>query len=69
MNITNSETSSSTTTFCAGRYALDVPVGSRLSGGNYIYKFTRLEKPEQVSLQSFEAALAEKETALKAMKH
>ncbi|WP_241813392.1 T6SS immunity protein Tli4 family protein [Herbaspirillum sp. C7C2] len=69
MNITNSETSSSTATFCAGRYALDVPVGSRLSGGNYIYKFTQLEKPEQVSLQSFEAAIAEKEKALKAMKH
>jgi len=68
-NVVISEVTSLATTFCIGRYALDFPVGSRISGGNYIYKFTRLEKPEQISLQSFEAAIAEKEKALKAMKH
>ena len=64
-----SKPSSPTTTFCVGRFLIDVPKGSTLSGGNYIYDFTRIESPKPMEMNDFLAGLAERERLLKAEKH
>ncbi|NUT62859.1 T6SS immunity protein Tli4 family protein [Herbaspirillum sp. C9C3] len=56
-------------TFCIGRFLLDMPAGSVLSGGNYRYDFARLDKPKVMNLDEFEADMVAKEKALKSTKH
>ncbi|WP_253907285.1 T6SS immunity protein Tli4 family protein [Herbaspirillum rubrisubalbicans] len=56
-------------TFCTGRFLLDMPAGSVLSGGNYRYDFARLDKPKAMSLEEFEAEMAAKENTLRSTKH
>ncbi|WP_258398706.1 T6SS immunity protein Tli4 family protein [Herbaspirillum rubrisubalbicans] len=56
-------------TFCTGRFLLDMPAGSVLSGGNYRYDFARLDKPKAMSLEEFEAKMAAKEKTLRSTKH
>ncbi|MCP1575393.1 hypothetical protein J2S30_003772 [Herbaspirillum rubrisubalbicans] len=57
------------TTFCVGRFLIDVPRGSTLSGGNYIYDFMRIEPPQAMAVEEFSARLAERERFLKEEKH
>lgn len=57
------------TTFCVGRFLIDVPKGSTLSGGNYIYDFTHIERPQALEFEEFSARLAERERLLKEEKH
>lgn len=56
-------------TFCIGRFLIDLPTGSKLSGGNYKYKFARVEKPVAMSLEQFEKEVDDREAKLKAAKH
>lgn len=56
-------------TFCTGRFLLDMPAGSVLSGGNYRYDFARLEKTKAMSLEEFETEIATKEQTLRSAKH
>lgn len=56
-------------TFCTGRFLLDMPAGSVLSGGNYRYDFARLEKPKSMTLEEFEAEMVAKEKKLKSTRH
>ncbi|MFX5522640.1 hypothetical protein ABTD78_25530, partial [Acinetobacter baumannii] len=51
-------------TFCTGRFLVDMPAGSVLSGGNYRYDFARLEQPKSMSLEEFETEMAAKEKTL-----
>lgn len=55
--------------FCIGRFLIDVPAGSKLSGGNYQYNFARLEKPVMMSIAEFERALDAKEAKLRSVRH
>lgn len=64
-----SEPASAISTFCTGRFLLDMPAGSVLSGGNYRYDFARLDKPKAMSLEEFEAEMAVKENTLRSRKH
>jgi hypothetical protein len=57
------------TTFCMGRFVIDLPVDSKISGGNYKYDFARIEKPTSMSLEQFERETKEKESKLRATKH
>ncbi|WP_413458496.1 T6SS immunity protein Tli4 family protein [Herbaspirillum huttiense] len=57
------------TTFCAGRFLIDAPIGSTLSGGNYLYDFTRIEPPQAMKIEDFLARLADREQFLKSEKH
>ena len=63
------ETIPSVSTFCTGRFLLDMPAGSALSGGNYRYDFMRLDRPKAMSLEEFEAEMAGKEKTLRSAKH
>ncbi len=56
-------------TFCTGRFLVDMPAGSILSGGNYRYDFARLEQPKSISLEEFETEMAAKEKTLRSTKH
>lgn len=58
-----------TTTFCLGRFLIDLPAGSKLSGGNYKYDFAQVEKPKAMSLEEFEKEVGERIATLKATKH
>lgn len=57
------------TTFCVGRFLIDVPQGSTLSGGNYLYDFMRIERPQAMEVEEFSARLVERERFLKEEKH
>jgi hypothetical protein len=57
------------TTFCMGRFVIDLPAGSTISGGNYKYNFARIDKPRAMSRQEFEKEVEARETKLKATKH
>ncbi|BEV13233.1 T6SS immunity protein Tli4 family protein [Herbaspirillum sp. DW155] len=57
------------TTFCVGRFLIDVPQGSTLSGGNYLYDFTRIERPQAMEVEAFSARHAERERFLREEKH
>ena len=50
----NGASSASTTTFCMGRFLIDVPAGSTLSGGSYKYNFIRIEPVKAMSYDEFE---------------
>jgi hypothetical protein len=57
--------SSNKSTFCMGRFVIDVPVDSKLSGGNYKYDFIRIEPVKLMSFVQFEADIAAREAELK----
>ncbi|ADJ61553.1 T6SS immunity protein Tli4 family protein [Herbaspirillum seropedicae] len=63
------ESAPAVSTFCTGRFLIDMPAGSVLSGGNYRYDFARLDKPRAMSLEEFEAEMATKEKKLRSTKH
>jgi hypothetical protein len=62
-------TTSLTSTFCIGRFLIDVPSGSRLSGGNYKYDFIGIEPVKLMTSDAFNQDVDGKETKLKATKH
>ncbi|WP_253548924.1 T6SS immunity protein Tli4 family protein [Herbaspirillum rubrisubalbicans] len=64
-----SEPAEALSTFCTGRFLLDMPEGSVLSGGNYRYDFARLERPKAMTLEEFESEMAAKEKTLRSIKH
>jgi len=53
-------------TFCIGRFLIDLPAGSKLSGGNYKYDFTRIEPVETATFTEFERVTNKLESDLKA---
>ena len=59
----------SISTFCVGRFLIDVPADSKLSGGNYKYDYLRIKRPAAKSLEDFHRDLNQKEAALRARKH
>ncbi|MET2988450.1 T6SS immunity protein Tli4 family protein [Herbaspirillum seropedicae] len=63
------ESGSAPSTFCTGRFLIDMPAGSVLSGGNYRYDFVRLDKPKAMTLEEFEVEMATKEKTLSSTKH
>lgn len=56
-------------TFCMGRFLIDLPVGSKLSGGNYKYDFTKLEPGKPTSFDDFEKEVEKIESDLKLAEH
>ena len=58
-----------TTPWCIGRFLIDVPAGSRLSGGSYKYDFARIEPPVAMSLEQFNQELNAREETLRSIKH
>ena len=61
--------SATTSTFCMGRFLIDVPAGSKLSGGNYKYNFIKVEPVKTMSFEEFEKEVAERELSLKSAKN
>ena len=51
----NGAPSSTTSTFCMGRFLIDVPAGSTLSGGGYKYDFIRIEPVKAMTKEEFGA--------------
>lgn len=64
-NSSNTESFVTTSTFCMGRFLIDVPVGSKVTGGNYKYDFIDIEPIKAMSLEDFDKEVAEHESALK----
>ncbi|WP_244940124.1 T6SS immunity protein Tli4 family protein [Herbaspirillum seropedicae] len=56
-------------TFCTGRFLIDLPAGSQLSGGNYQYAFARIEVPKTMSKDDFEKEILSREIYLRTTKH
>ena len=65
----NSPSASSVSTFCVGRFLIDVPLGSRLSGADYKYDYLQIEPPMGKSFEDFQRARNLKEKQLRAEKH
>jgi hypothetical protein len=61
--------SSSVSTFCMGRFLIDVPAGSTLNGGNYKYDFIKIEPVKPMSFEDFEREAGEREAKLKSDKN
>jgi hypothetical protein len=57
------------TTFCMGRFLIDVPVGSKFSGGNYKYDFIKIEPAKPGSFEEFEKEVVKSESDLKVAEH
>src|SRR5688572_11722340 len=57
--------SATTTTFCIGRFLIDVPEGSSLSGGNYKYDRIALEPVKTSTIEEFEKVVAARELKLR----
>lgn len=57
------------TTFCMGRFLIDLPAGSKLSGGNYKYDFIKLEPSKPASFDDFEKEVEKIESDLKLAEH
>ncbi|MBW8900902.1 MAG: hypothetical protein JF619_22910 [Massilia sp.] len=53
-----------TSTFCMGRFLIDVPAGSRLSGGNYKYDFIAIEPVKAMSYEEFTEEAGRQESDL-----
>lgn len=51
-------------TLCIGRFLVDVPAGSRLRGGTYLYDFFQIEAVEAQPFDAFDSRLTAKETSL-----
>lgn len=56
-------------TFCTGRFLIDLPAGSQLSGGNYQYAFARIEAPKTMGKDDFEREVLSRATYLRTTKH
>ncbi|WP_161625972.1 T6SS immunity protein Tli4 family protein [Herbaspirillum frisingense] len=69
MNMQANFTSPAVSTFCVGRFLIDVPLGSALSGGNFNYDYLQIERPVGKSFEEFQRELSQKEINLKAEKH
>jgi hypothetical protein len=54
-----------TATFCIGRFLIDVPEGSSLSGGNYKYDRIVLEPVKTSTIEEFEKVVAVRELKLR----
>jgi hypothetical protein len=54
-----------TSTFCMGRFLIDVPAGSRLSGGNYKYDFIAIEPVKAMTYEEFTAEMGRLESNLR----
>lgn len=61
--------STSISTFCAGRFLIGVPAGSTLSGGNYKYDFMEIEPTKVMTLDEFEKNLSKSELDLRSVKN
>lgn len=61
--------SSMTSTYCLGRFLLDVPAGSKLSGGNYKYDFISIEPVKRIAFEDFEKDFNVRAAQLKAAQH
>lgn len=58
-----------TTTYCLGRFLIDMPAGSTLSGGSYKYDFAQIEPPVAMTLEQFNQELNAREEKLRSTKH
>ena len=58
-----------TSTFCMGRFLIDVPAGSRLSGGNYKYDFIGIEPVKATTYEEFAAEVDRVESNLRFAKN
>lgn len=56
-------------TFCAGRFVIDVPAGSTLSGGTYRYDFIRIDPVKPATREAFEHEVEQRAGTLSAGKH
>jgi hypothetical protein len=67
----SSDTASSSiaSTYCMGRFLIDVPVNSRLSGGNYKYDFIAIESAKALTLEEFRRDVAKRESDLKSARN
>jgi hypothetical protein len=65
----NIKAAESMATFCMGRFLIDVPVGSKFSGGNYKYDFIKIEPVKSASLEEFEKEVEKAELNLKLTEH
>lgn len=61
----NAAPSSNTSTFCMGRFLVDVPAGSTLNGGSYKYDFIRIEPVKAMTKEEFETETDGFESKLK----
>jgi hypothetical protein len=60
---------SAKSTFCMGRFLIDVPLGSKLSGGNYKYDFVKIESVKAMSHEDFEKEAVGYESQLRSLKN
>ena len=58
-----------TSTFCMGRFLIDVPAGSRLSGGNYKYDFIAIEPVKAMSHEEFATEAGRLESDIRSTKN
>ena len=70
MNSKDSTTPSTvSSTFCMGRFLIDVPYGSKFNGGNYKYDFVQIEAVKAMPSDKFENEMAGYETTLGSAKN
>jgi len=62
---TKKTASSGKSTFCMGRFLIDVPAGSTLTGGRYEYNFVSINRVKPSTLEEFEREVADRESILK----
>jgi hypothetical protein len=65
----NTMSSTTTSTFCMGRFLIDAPAGSKISGGSYKYDFVAIEPVKLMDLKGFEKEVFDFESNLKSVKH
>lgn len=63
------DTSPDVETFCIGRFLIDMPAGSRISGAAYKYNFAKIERPYATTREKFDQDLQEREQMLRATPH
>ncbi|WP_449405754.1 T6SS immunity protein Tli4 family protein [Massilia phosphatilytica] len=68
-NNVNTASLATISTFCMGRFLIDVPAGSKTTGGNYKYDFLEIEPVKSMAFAEFEKAVAERESDLKFAKN
>lgn len=56
-------------TFCVGRFLIDAPAGSKLSGGNFKYDFLTIEPAKEMSSDQFTQEVAAREAKLRSANH
>ena len=57
------------TTFCMGRFLIDMPAGSKINGENYKYDFIKIEPSKTVSFEDFDREMTKVEQDLKLAQH